>query len=162
MCEEIIQINTLNLRFENTFNDEYFILTKGIENFVFEDKIYISNYGEVYNKTQDRLFEYVNCTINLKVINGAIRGFSRWNLTTNSFSMTNTDYESRRRLKKISYGYGTQNNKKDNRKVNIVKICKTNVIIDSEKDNIKQSNAIKEYHKIKIREPTTNPPLLQI
>jgi predicted GIY-YIG superfamily endonuclease len=50
----------------------------------------------------------------LKIINGGIKGFSRWNLTTNSFSILNTEYETRRRLKKISYGYGIQNRKNNN------------------------------------------------
>ena len=46
MIEETIQINKLNLQFENKFNDEYFLLINGIDNFLFEEKIYISNYGE--------------------------------------------------------------------------------------------------------------------
>ena len=121
MIEETIQINKLNLQFENKFNDEYFLLINGIDNFLFEEKIYISNYGEVYNKSQSRLFDYENSTLNLRVINGGTKGFSRWNLTTNSFSMSNTEYESRRRLKKISYGYNIQNSKKDK----IKKIYKT-------------------------------------
>ena len=114
MCEETIQISTLNLNFENKFDDEYFIFSSGIDNFLFEDKIYISNYGEVYNKTQNRLLDYESSSINLKVIKGVIKGFSRWNLTTNSFNILNTEYETRRRLKKISYGYGIQNRKKNN------------------------------------------------
>jgi predicted GIY-YIG superfamily endonuclease len=114
MCEEAIKINTLNLNFENKFDDEYFMFSTGIDNFLFEDKIYISNYGEVYNKTQNRLLDYESSSINLKIINGGIKGFSRWNLTTNSFSILNTEYETRRRLKKISYGYGIQNRKNNN------------------------------------------------
>ena len=41
MIEETIQINKLNLQFENKFNDEYFLLINGIDNFLFEEKIYI-------------------------------------------------------------------------------------------------------------------------
>jgi predicted GIY-YIG superfamily endonuclease len=114
MCEETIQISTLNLNFENKFDDEYFMFSNGIDNFLFEDKIYISNYGEVYNKTQNRLIDYESSSINLKINNGRIKGFSRWNLTTNSFNILNTEYEKRRRLKKISYGYGIQNRKENN------------------------------------------------
>lgn len=79
------------------------MFSNGIDNFLFEDKIYISNYGEVYNKTQNRLLDYESSSINLKIIKGVIKGFSRWNLTTNSFNILNTEYEKRRRLKKISY-----------------------------------------------------------
>jgi predicted GIY-YIG superfamily endonuclease len=114
MCEETIQISTLNLNFENKFDDEYFIFSSGIDNFLFEDKIYISNYGEVYNKTHNKLLDYESSSVNLKITNGGIKGFSRWNLTTNSFNIQNTEYETRRRLKKISYGYGIQNRKKNN------------------------------------------------
>jgi len=113
MFEETIQISTLNLNFKNKFDDEYFMFLSGIDNFLFEDKIYISNYGEVYNKTQNRLLDYESSSINLKITNGVIKGFSRWNLTTNSFNIQNTDYETRRRFKKISYGYGIQNRKKN-------------------------------------------------
>jgi hypothetical protein len=144
MIEETTQINKLNLQFENKFDDEYFILINGIENFLFEEKIFISNYGEVYNKSQNRLFDYENSTLNLKVINGGIKGFSRWNLTTYSFSMSNTDYETRRRLKKISYGYNIQNNKKDK----IKKIYTTNTVIDNGKDN-NIKNTIDNFIKLK-------------
>ena len=143
MIEETIQINKLNLQFENKFNDEYFLLINGIDNFLFEEKIYISNYGEVYNKSQSRLFDYENSTLNLRVINGGTKGFSRWNLTTNSFSMSNTEYESRRRLKKISYGYNIQNSKKDK----IKKIYNTNTVIDNKKDDNKST--INNYSKLK-------------
>ena len=143
MIEETIQINKLNLQFENKFNDEYFLLINGIDNFLFEEKIYISKYGEVYNKSQSRLFDYENSTLNLRVINSGTKGFSRWNLTTNSFSMSNTEYESRRRLKKISYGYNIQNSKKDK----IKKIYNTNTVIDNEKDDNKST--INNYSKLK-------------
>ena len=149
MIEETIQINKLNLQFENKFNDEYFLLINCIDNFLFEEKIYISNYGEVYNKSQSKLFDYENSTLNLRVINGGSKGFSRWNLTTNSFSISNTEYESRRRLKKISYGYNIQNNKKDK----IKKIYKTNTLIDNEKDDNKST--INNYNKLKENVPDT-------
>lgn len=149
MIEETIQINKLNLQFENKFNDEYFLLINCIDNFLFEEKIYISNYGEVYNKSQSKLFDYENSTLNLRVINGGSKGFSRWNLTTNSFSISNTEYESRRRLKKISYGYNIQNNKKDK----IKKIYKTNTLIDNEKDDNKST--INNYNKLKENVPET-------
>lgn len=73
MCEETIQISTLNLNFENKFDDEYFMFSNGIDNFLFEDKIYISNYGEVYNKTQNRLLDYESSSINLKIIKDGIK-----------------------------------------------------------------------------------------
>jgi hypothetical protein len=144
MIEETIQINKLNLQFENKFDDEYFILINGIDKILFEEKIYISNYGEVYNKTQNRLFDYENSTLNLRVINGGTKGFSRWNLTTNSFSITNTEYESRRRLKKISYGYNIQNNKKDK----IKKLYNTNTVVDNKK-NDNNKTTINNYSKLK-------------
>jgi hypothetical protein len=34
MCEETIQISTLNLNFENKFDDEYFMFSTGIDNFL--------------------------------------------------------------------------------------------------------------------------------
>ena len=138
MFEETIQISTLNLNFENKFDDEYFMFSNGIDNFLFEDKIYISNYGEVYNKTQNRLLDYESSSINLKIIKDGIKGFSRWNLTTNSFNILNTEYETRRRLKKISYGYGIQNRKKNN----VFKTYNNQyVIIENKSDN--------EYIKLK-------------
>ena len=57
--------------------------------------------------------------------------------------MSNTEYESRRRLKKISYGYNIQNSKKDK----IKKIYNTNTVIDNEKDDNKST--INNYSKLK-------------
>ena len=44
MVEEKKEIHTLNLDFENKFNDEYFIQINGIDDYLFEDNIYISNF----------------------------------------------------------------------------------------------------------------------
>jgi predicted GIY-YIG superfamily endonuclease len=109
----------------------------GIDNFLFEDKIYISNYGEIYNKSQTRLFDYESSSINLKVVNGTITSFSRWNLTTNNFDISNSDYENKRRLKKISYGYTIQNQKQF-QKNKIKKILEPKVIVknESSKDSL--------------------------
>lgn len=109
MSEEVMLIN---LKFENKFGDEFFKQIKGYDDILFEDSIFISNYGEVYNKTQDRLYDYENSSINLKIKNGPIRGFSRWNLTTYCFSISNSDYEAKRRSKKISYGCNVLDRKK--------------------------------------------------
>jgi len=135
MVEEKKEIQTLNLDFENKFNDEYFIQINGIDDYLFEDKIYISNYGEVYNKTQSRLFNYENSSINLKIVNGGIKGFSRWNLTTNSFSILNTEYENRRRLKKMSYGYAIQN-----KNLNLLKTYNTSIVFENKKINNELNN----------------------
>ena len=141
---EVKQDNLLNLRFDNKFDDEYFKLINGEDDYLFEDKIYISNYGEIYNKTQERLFDYENSSVNLKILNGPIKGFSRWNLTTNSFGISNADYETRRRLKKISYGYCIQSQKKI--KLNKVKKSTQSVIIKNEdvviKDSIKLNHTM--------------------
>jgi|688.fasta_scaffold191226_1 predicted GIY-YIG superfamily endonuclease len=94
----------INLEFDNKFGDEFFKKINGYDDILFEENIYISNYGEVYNKTQDRLYDYENSSINLKIKNGGVKGFSRWNLTINCFGISNSDYEAKRRSKKISYG----------------------------------------------------------
>ena len=115
MAEE--QIELINLKFDKKFDDEYFKNINGIDNVIFEDCIYISNYGEIYNKTQNSLFDYEKCTINLKIKNGSVRGFSRWNLTTSCFEISNIDYETKRRSKKLSYGYNVQNKLKYSNKI---------------------------------------------
>ena len=111
LCNEKNIFTELNIKFKNKFDDEYFKLVDNIGELFFEDTIYVSNYGEVYNKSQNRLFDYENSTINLRIKNSSIKGISRWNLTTNMFGISNTEYETRRRSKKISYGYGIQNSK---------------------------------------------------
>jgi len=98
------RLTLINLKFDNKFGDEFFKKMDGYDDILFEDNIYVSNYGEVYNKTQDRLYDYENSSINLKTKNGPVKGFSRWNLTINCFGISNSDYEAKRRSKKISYG----------------------------------------------------------
>jgi hypothetical protein len=87
------QIHIFNFDFDKKFDDEIFKKIDGVDNILFEDSIYISNYGEVYNKTQDTLYQYENSTVNLKITNGPYRGFSRWNLTISCFEISNSDYE---------------------------------------------------------------------
>ena len=111
LCNEKIRFSELYIKFNNKFEDEYFKLVDNIGECFFDDDIYVSNYGEVYNKSQDRLFDYENCTVNLRIKPGGTKGLSRWNLTTNIFGISNAEYETRRRLKKISYGYIIQNSK---------------------------------------------------
>ena len=111
LCNEKIRFSELDIKFNNKFEDEYFKLVDNIGECFFDDDIYVSNYGEVYNKSQDRLFDYENCTVNLRIKPGGTKGLSRWNLTTNIFGISNAEYETRRRLKKISYGYIIQNSK---------------------------------------------------
>lgn len=126
MNEEGVML--INLKFENKFGDEFFKKINGFDDSLFEESIYISNYGEVYNKTQDRLYDYENSSINLKIKNGPYRGFSRWNLTTHCFNISNSDYEEKRRSKKISYGCNVLDNRKKEIKVHseIRKRYKTN------------------------------------
>jgi predicted GIY-YIG superfamily endonuclease len=117
LSNEKIHFSELNINFKNKFEGEYFKIVDNIDNNYFEDDIYVSNYGEVYNKSQDRLFDYENSTINLRIKNGITKGISRWNLTTNVFDISNTEYETRRRLKKLSYGYVIQNAKQFKTKI---------------------------------------------
>ena len=105
------QLTLINLEFDNKFGDEFFKKINGYNDILFEDSIYISNYGEVYNKSQDKLYDYENSSINLKIKNSATRGFSRWDLTINCFNISNSDYEAKRRSKKISYGVNVLNKK---------------------------------------------------
>jgi len=113
------QLMLINLKFDNKFEDEFFQKINGLDDILFEDDIYISNYGEIYNKTQHRLYDYENSSINLKIRNGSVRGFSRWNLTINCFGMSNSDYEANRRSKKISYGCNVLNKKQKKIKTEI-------------------------------------------
>ena len=135
LCNPKTKFTEININFKNKFNDEYFKLVDNIGEEFFEDIIYVSNYGEVYNKSQDRLFDYENSTINLRIRNSITKGISRWNLTTNIFGISNTEYEDRRRSKKQSYGYGIQNSKK-----NKIKKPDQYVITNDNKTNI-----IKDY-----------------
>jgi hypothetical protein len=135
LCNQKTKFTEININFKNKFSDEYFKLVDNIGELFFEDIIYVSNYGEVYNKSQDRLFDYENSTINLRIRNSGTKGISRWNLTTNMFGISNTEYEDRRRSKKQSYGYGIQNSKK-----NKIKKPDQYVITNDNKTNI-----IKDY-----------------
>lgn len=139
--------DTIDLKFENSFDDEYFKLMDGIDNFLFEDKIYISNYGEIYNCSQNRLFDYESSSVNLKVVNGCIKSFSRWNLTINSFDISNGDYENKRRLKKLSYGYSIQNQKKFQKDNKLKKINEAKVIVKNEisGQNFNSTNIMTNY-----------------
>jgi predicted GIY-YIG superfamily endonuclease len=121
----------IDIKIENKFDDEYFKLIDCIDDFLFEDKIYISNYGEIYNSSQYRLYDYESSSVNLKVINEGNKSFSRWNLTTNNFDISNGDYENKRRLKKLSYGYAVQN-KRQYQKNKIKKTLDPKVIINNE------------------------------
>lgn len=126
----------VNLRLENSFDDEYFTLINGIDDFLFADKIYVSNYGEVYNKNQEKLFHYEPSSINLRLVNGVLKSFSRWSLTAKIFEMSNIDYETRRRVKKLSYGYNIQNGKKHRlNKKNKLNIG-TDSCVDNNEENI--------------------------
>ena len=153
---ELKQQNLLNLKFDNKFDDEYFKIINSENDLIFEEKIYISNYGEIYNKTQEKLFDYENCSVHLKILNGPMKSFSRWNLTTNSFGISNTEYETRRRLKKISYGYCIQNQKQF--KLNKVKKTRQSIVVENEDSlnedfniaiNTKENNLELELHKYK-------------
>ena len=97
---------------KNKLNGEFFKMSTDLEGLVFEDIIYVSNFGEIYNKTQNKLYDYENSTVNLKILNDTFKGISRWNLTSSIFGISNNEYETRRRLKKQSYGYHIQTDKK--------------------------------------------------
>jgi len=148
LSNEKINFSELNIKFKNKFEGEYFKLVDNIDDSYFEDDIYISNYGEVYNKSQDRLFDYENSTINLRTKNGITKGISRWNLTTNVFDISNKEYETRRRLKKLSYGYGIQNAKQfKTKKIEepIIINEKQSVTKDSPKNKEKNVDKISDY-----------------
>jgi len=130
--------DNIKLKIENQFDDEYFKLIDGIDNYLFEDKIYISNYGEIYNRTQNRLLDYENSSVQLKILNSCLKSFSRWNLTVYSFYISNGDYENKRRLKKISYGYTIQNQKKF--KMNKIKKISEPIVSLKKENNTYDSN----------------------
>ena len=46
-----------DIDFENKFDDEFFKICKKLDKLIFEDDILVSNYGEIYNKTQNRQLE---------------------------------------------------------------------------------------------------------
>jgi hypothetical protein len=124
------------------FDDEHFTKINGINNLLFEDDIYISNYGDVYNNSQKKLIDYENSSIFLKILNGGIKYFSRWSLTTSVFNILNSDYEKNRKLKKIKYGYGVQNSK-------IIKnyCLKFNINIKNIKEEIEEEKNKEEKNK---------------
>jgi len=135
----------INLKFENKFEDEYFKLIDSIDEQLLEDKIYISNYGEIYNSSQNRLIDYENSSVYLKLANGCNKCISRWHLTTTNFEISNGDYENKRRLKKLSYGYAIQNKKQFQK--NIIKKSsepklnlKNNCNNDNNSLNLKKKN----------------------
>ena len=144
------QLMLINLKFDNKFEDEFFKKINGFDNILFEDDIYISNYGEIYNKTQHRLYDYENSSINLKIRNGSIRGFSRWNLTIDCFGMSNSDYEANRRSKKISYGCNVLNKKQKKLKNKFEQnIIDDSILFNKEPINIEIKNLELELSKYK-------------
>ena len=98
--------------FTQKFDNEEFKKVEGIDGLIFEDSIYVSNYGEVYNKTQKKLHEYENSTVYIKISHEGIKGISRWKLTTSTFDIIDSEYEKNRKLKKIKYGFSVQNSRK--------------------------------------------------
>jgi hypothetical protein len=149
MCEE----NTIvNFKFYNKFADEYFKIINRIDDIIFEDNIYISNYGELYNKTQDRIFDYENSSIYLKIKNSAIRGFSRWYLTTRCFDISNTDYETKRREKKLSYGYNVQNKVKYSNKRQNKNKYNVKVDVNNSNENNKDTENVEDKEDAKDKE----------
>ena len=95
-------INQIKDKNFEKMNDEYFKLLKKLEEDIFDDIIYLSNYGDIYNETQDRLYSYESSSVNLKV-NNTLHSISRWNATVSIFNMENREYEENRKLKKIKY-----------------------------------------------------------
>lgn len=95
-------INQIKDKNFEKMNDEYFKLLKKLGEDIFDDIIYLSNYGDIYNETQDRLYSYESSSVNLKV-NNTLHSISRWNATVSIFNMENREYEENRKLKKIKY-----------------------------------------------------------
>ena len=93
----------------NKMSDEKFTEVFEFDGYEFEDEIYVSNYGEVYNKTTNILYSYEPSSVNLKIKNNILRGISRWVLTLNIYKMENVEYEKRRSVKKKIYGFKVQN-----------------------------------------------------
>ena len=90
-------------------SDEVFSEVLGFD-YEFEDEIYVSNYGEVYNKTTNTLYSYEPSSLNLKIKNNNLRSISRWDLTLRIYQIENSEYEKRRSNKKKFYGLKVQNN----------------------------------------------------
>ena len=84
----------------NKMSDEKFTEVFEFDGYEFEDEIYVSNYGEVYNKTTNILYSYEPSSVNLKFKNNILRCISRWVLTLNIYKMENVEYEKRRSVKK--------------------------------------------------------------
>lgn len=146
------QLMLINLKFDNKliFDDEFFKKINGFDNILFEDDIYISNYGEIYNKTQHRLYDYENSSINLKIRNGSIRGFSRCNLTIDCFGMSNSDYEANRRLKKLAVSCKVLNKKQKKLKNKFEQnIIDDSILFNKEPINIEIKNLELELSKYK-------------
>jgi predicted GIY-YIG superfamily endonuclease len=93
-----------------SMSDEQFTRVFQIYGYEFEDDIFVSNYGEVYNKTNDNLYSYEPSSVNLKIKNGGLKSVSRWDLTISVYKLENKEYEKRRAIKKKAYGYKVQNN----------------------------------------------------
>ena len=93
----------------NKMSDEKFTEVFDFDGYEFEDEIYVSNYGEVYNKTTNSLYSYEPSSVNLKLKNTCLRGISRWDLTLSIYKMENIEYEKRRAIKKKVYGFKVQN-----------------------------------------------------
>jgi predicted GIY-YIG superfamily endonuclease len=108
-------------------NDEYFKLLKELEEDFFDDIIYISNYGDIYNKTQDTLYSYESSSVNLKVKN-VLHNISRWNATVSIFNMANREYEENRKIKKIKYKTLKELELETETKIKTLKISKKNII----------------------------------
>jgi hypothetical protein len=99
----------IKITIPNKMYDEEFLEIFDFDGYEFEDNIYISNYGEVYNKTTNMLYSYEPSSVNLKIKPSSIRSISRWNLTLSAYKMENSEYEKRRANKKKEYGFKVQN-----------------------------------------------------
>jgi len=113
-------------------SDEDFIKVDMLDEYLFEDEIYVSNYGEVYNKTTDSVYSYESSSVNLRIQNNVLKNISRWKLTLSVHEMENKEYEQRRSTKKQVYGYRVQNKIKNDiintdRKIKKIKKDETNL-----------------------------------
>jgi len=84
--------------------DEIFKQVDNYNNIVFYYDYYISNYGEVYNKTLNKIHDYKNSSLCLKQKNGNNYNISRADLVLYYFDISYKQYECYRKDKKKIYG----------------------------------------------------------
>lgn len=84
--------------------DEIFTQVGNYNNMVFYYDYYISNYGDFYNKTLNKIIDYKNSRLYLKQQNGSNYNISRADLVLQYFDISYRQYEIYRNIKKKQYG----------------------------------------------------------